>query len=197
MDKINIVFATIAIFSLILSTISIGITYTLISLYPPSTFQEQTSQTDSNPDSALTPTPTQTPQTTLPIITSVSPITNAENQTIIIQGDGFEDVLPTLESLGDGSVDTIWGLSTPSIVILDETNLLSAGAAGDWYGFTNGPPDLIGIYLESWNNTCIVLDGFGTGLGSQFSWSQVTKGDSLQIQIQTSAGLATYTTTAS
>jgi hypothetical protein len=199
MDKINIVFATIAIFSLILSTISIGVTYTLFSLYHPSTFQDQTSQTDSTPDSTLTPTPTQTQtaQTTTPKITSVSPITDAENQTIIIQGDGFGDISPTLESLGDGSVDTIWGITTPSIVILDETNLLSAGAAGDWSGFTNGPPDLIGIRLQSWNNTCIVLGGFGTGLNSQFSWSQINKGDSLQVQIQTIDGLATYNTTVS
>jgi hypothetical protein len=57
------------------------------------------------------------------------------------------------------------------------------------------PPDLIGIYLVSWNNTKIVLGGFGTGLDSQFSWNQVTKGDLLQIQIQTTDGRATYNIT--
>jgi hypothetical protein len=189
MQKINIVFVVIAVLSLVLSMISLGVTYTIISLYPPSTFQMQNTQTNS------TPNPTNTPTTQLPKITSVTPITVKEKQTIIIQGDGFGNLQPQLEHLEDGSVDTIWGQSTPSIVILDQNNLLSAGAAGDWSGFTNGPPDLIGIYLVSWTNTKIVLGGFGTGLNSQFSWSQVTKGDSLQVQIQTIDGLATYNTT--
>jgi hypothetical protein len=186
MEKINIVFVVIAVLSLVLSMISIGVTYTIISLYPPSTFQMQNTQTNSIPN------PTNTPTTQLPKITSVTPITDQEKQTIIIEGDGFGNLQPQLEHLEDGSVDTIWGQSTPSIVILDQNNLLSAGAAGDWSGFTNGPPDLIGIYLVSWTNTKIVLGGFGTGLGSQFSWSQVTKGDPLQVQIQTTDGQATY-----
>jgi hypothetical protein len=81
-----------------------------------------------------------------------------------------------LWSLDDGSVDIVWGGSTPSIVVLDERNLLSAGAAGAWSGFTNGPPDLIGVFLVSWSDTRVVLGGFGSGLGSQFSWSEVLKG---------------------
>jgi hypothetical protein len=182
MEKINIVFVVIAVLSLVLSIISIGVTYTIISLYPPSTFQMQNTQTN----------PKITPTTQLPKITSVTPITDKEKQTIIIEGDGFGNLQPQLEHLEDGSVDTIWGQSTPSIVILDQNNLLSAGAAGDWSGFTNGPPDLIGIYLVSWTNTKIVLGGFGTGLDSQFSWNQVKKGDPLQIQIQTTDGQATY-----
>ena len=149
--------------------------------------------------------PTQTPTTSpvnssttnSPKITSVSPICAAQSQTITIQGNGFGDIQPQLMSLGDGSVDTVWGGSTPSIVVLDERNLLSAGAAGAWSGFTNGPPDLIGVILVSWNDTRIVLGGFGTGLGSQFSWSEVLKGDALQIQIQTSNGFVVYNTAAS
>ena len=146
--------------------------------------------------------PTQNP-TTIPVnsvpanapeIASVSPICAALTQTIIIQGKGFGDIQPKLTRLEDGSVDTVWGGSTPSIAVLDERNLLSAGAAGDWSGFTNGPPDLIGIILVSWNDTRIVLGGFGSGLGSQFSWSQVLKGDVLQIQIQTSSGFTAYHT---
>jgi hypothetical protein len=149
--------------------------------------------------------PTQTPTTNTvnsmpanaPEITSVSPICAGQSQTIIIQGKNFGDIQPQLMLLGDGSVDTVWGSSTPSIVLLDERNLLSAGAAGAWSGFTNGPPDLIGVVLVSWNDTRIVLGGFGSGLGSQFSWSQVLKGDVLQIQIQTSSGFTTYYTVAS
>ena len=149
--------------------------------------------------------PTQTPTTNpidslpanAPEITSVSPICAAQSQTIIIQGKGFGDIQPRLMSLGDGSVDTVWGGSTPSIVLFDQRNLLSAGAAGAWSGFTNGPPDLIGVILVSWTDTQIVLGGFGSGLGSQFSWSQVLQGDALQIQIQTSRGFTTYNTVAS
>jgi len=148
-----------------------------------------------------TQTPTTNPVNSLPAnapeVTSVSPICGARTQTIIIQGKGFGDLQPQLMRLDDGSVDTVWGGSTPSIVVLDERNLLSAGAAGAWSGFTNGPPDLIGVILVSWNDTRIVLGGFGSGLGSQFSWSQVLKGDSLQIQIQTSSGFTTYHTFAS
>ena len=141
--------------------------------------------------------PANSSSTNPPEITSVSPISGAQSQTIIIQGNGFGDIQPELTSLGDGSVDTVWGGSTPSIVVEDERNLLSAGAAGEWSGFTNGPPDLIGVMLVSWNSTCIVLGGFGSGLGSQFSWSQVLKGDTLQIQIQTLSGYTTYDTVVS
>ena len=131
-----------------------------------------------------------------PVISSVSPISATLLQTITIQGSGFGNIQPQLLSLGDGSVDTVWGGSTPSIVVYDERNELSAGAAGDWSGFTNGSPDLIGVVLVSWTNTQIVLGGFGSGLASQFSWSQVSQGDTLQIQIQTVSGVATYNTIA-
>ena len=131
-----------------------------------------------------------------PVISSVSPVSAALVQTITIQGSGFGNIQPQLLSLGDGSVDTVWGGSIPSIVVYDEHNELSAGATGNWSGFTNGSPDLIGIVLVSWTNTQIVLGGFGSGLGSQFSWSQVLQGDVLQIQIQTVSGVATYNTIA-
>jgi hypothetical protein len=149
------------------------------------------------PSQTPTPNPVNSLPTNAPEITSVSPINAAQSQTIIIQGNGFGDIQPQLMSLGDGSVNTVWGGSSPSIVVLDERNLLSAGAAGEWSGFTNGPPDLIGVILVSWNDTRIVLDGFGSGLGSQFSWSEVLKGDALQIQIQTTSGFTTYSTVAS
>ncbi|MGD0644019.1 MAG: hypothetical protein ABSA75_03845 [Candidatus Bathyarchaeia archaeon] len=130
----------------------------------------------------------------IPVISSLSPISAALLQSITIQGSGFGNIQPQLLNLGDGSVDTVWGGSTPSIVVYDEGNELSAGAAGNWSGFTNGSPDLIGVVLVSWTNTQIVLGGFGSGLGSQFSWSNVLQGDVLQIQIQTVSGVATYNT---
>jgi hypothetical protein len=141
------------------------------------------------------PAPSSTPAVA-PEIKSVSPISSALNQTITIQGTGFGDIQPRLLILCDGSVDTVWGDSTPSIVIYDKTNLLSAGAAGDWPGFTNGPPDHIGIVLLSWSDTQIVLGGFGTGLGSRFSWSQVEKGDAIQVQVRSVGALATFDTIA-
>jgi hypothetical protein len=167
------------------STITLGEGNTII--YPSQTPTPTANQT--NPENCSSPT--------APIITSVSPISSSLSQTIVIQGEGFGNIPPQLEDLGDGSVDTIWGGSTPSIVILDERNLLSAGAAGAWDGFTNGPPDLIGIVLVSWNDTQIVLGGFGSGLNSRFSWNQVLKGDPLQIQIQTAGGFTTINTIAS
>lgn len=149
------------------------------------------------PTATPTPTPSQTgnpanSSATAPQITSVSPISASQTQTITIKGSGFGDIQPQLSSLGDGSVDTVWGGSTPALVVYDKTNLLSAGATGNWPGFTNGPPDLIGVIIVSWTNTQIVLGGFGSGLDSQFSWSQVSQGDTLQIQIQTTGGLATF-----
>ena len=65
-----------------------------------------------------------------PAISSVSPISATLLQTITIQGSGFGNIQPQLLSLGDGSVDTVWGGATPSIVVYDERNELSAGAAG-------------------------------------------------------------------
>jgi len=131
-----------------------------------------------------------------PTIFSVTPISSDRLQTVTIQGSGFGNIEPQLLDLGDGSVDTIWGGSTPSIVVYDKRNLLSAGAAGNWSGFTNGPPDLIGVVLVSWTDTQIIIGGFGSGLGSRFSWNQVLPGDALQIQIQTASGLTIYNTIA-
>ena len=146
------------------------------------------SQSNQNPTSGSTGAP--------PAITLVSPISSELSQTITIQGSGFGNIQPQLLSLGDGSVDTVWGGSTPSIVVYDKSNELSAGATGNWPGFTNGSPDLIGVILVSWTNAQIVLGGFGSGLDSQFSWSQVSQGDNIQIQIQTVSGFATYNTIA-
>ena len=171
------------------STVNLGEGNTIIYLSPtPIIYASPT------PILNETTNPVNSPSPIAPAISSVSPISAAQSQTITIQGNGFGDIQPRLQSLGDGSVDTVWGGSTPSIVVYDKSNLLSAGAAGDWFGFTNGPPDLIGIVLVSWTDTQVVLGGFGSGLSSQFSWSQVMKGDILQIQIQTTGGLATFNT---
>jgi hypothetical protein len=172
-----------------ISDSNVTITNSTITLGEGNTFIYPTKTPTTN---TVNPLPTNAPE-----IESVSPISAAQSQTVIIQGKGFGDIQPQLMRLSDGSVDTIWGGSTPSIVVLDERNLLSAGAAGAWSGFTNGPPDLIGIILVSWNDTRIVLGGFGSGLGSQFSWSQILRGDVMQIQIQTSSGFTSFSTVAS
>lgn len=174
------------------STIILGENNTIVTP-PPSA----TSTPTPSPTSTPTPAPTPTPVfTNAPQITSVSPISADQSQTITIKGVGFGNIQPHLMSLGDGSVDTVWGGSTPSIVVYDLRNKLSAGAAGEWFGFTRGSPDLIGVILVSWADTEIVIGGFGSGLGSQFSWSQVSPEDALQIQVQTVGGFATYDTVA-
>jgi hypothetical protein len=192
MDKMMIAFAMIAVMALVVAMVSLGVAFAVISEYHPST-STPTLTSKIAPAPTIGPTSTPLPATA-PEITSVSPIYAVQSQTITIQGNGFGNIQPQLMSLGDGSVDTVWGGSAPSIVILDERNELSAGAAGAWSGFTNGPPDLIGVVFVSWTNTQIVLGGFGSGLGSQFSWGQVLQGDILQIQIQTVGGVATYDT---
>ena len=66
-------------------------------------------------------------------------------------------------SLGDGSVDTVGGGSTPMIQIHDD----------GWYGWEAGTQDgpntgadLVGVIIASWSDTEIVLDGFGSALST-------------------------------
>jgi len=84
------------------STITIGEGNTII--YPSQTPTSTPSPEKSNPEN-------------VPQITSVSPINAAQSQTIVIRGIGFGDLQSQLQILSDGSVDTVWGASSASLVV--------------------------------------------------------------------------------
>ncbi len=117
-----------------------------------------------------------------PTITSVSPITAFNRQTIIITGSGFGNTPPQLQPVGDGSVDTYaCSVSTPSIAVRDNSGGTHNWAAGRE---TCSNFDAIGIYLRSWSDTKIVLGGLGTALSTngQGSWN-IAVGDSVAIAL--------------
>ena len=122
-----------------------------------------------------------------PYISSVSPIADVNLQTITISGAGFGNVSPQTQSLGDGSVDTIDGGSTPSMQVRD--NSLIAGWTAGYQG--NG----VGIVLVSWSDTKIVLGGFGSSLSTtgQGAWN-LMPGDPIQILVKVSGQVASYST---
>jgi hypothetical protein len=128
-----------------------------------------------------------------PVISSVSPITAAVSQTITVQGSGFGNLQPTLMNVGDGSVDTVGGGTTPTIFILDE-NAENGWQAGIQKNSTWGW-DSIGIILVSWSDNKIVLGGFGSAVGTdgQTEWL-ISSGDPMLIDVQTVNGEANYTT---
>jgi hypothetical protein len=125
-----------------------------------------------------------------PVISSVSPISTAVSQTIVIQGKGFGNIQPQTMSLGDGSIDTVGGGSTPVIQIHDD------GWCGWEAGTQDGPTtgsDSIGIIVVSWSDTEIVLGGFGSALYTNGQWS-ISPGDPMRIVVLTSGGVAEYET---
>ncbi len=129
-----------------------------------------------------------------PAISTVSPITATLLQTITIQGSGFGGIQPELLNLSDGSVDTVGGGNTPTIFILDE-NAGSGWQAGIQKNSTWGW-DSIGIILESWSDTKIVLGGFGTALNTNGNGAWViSPRDPIIIDVQTLNGGVNYTTT--
>jgi hypothetical protein len=102
-----------------------------------------------------------------PQIISVSTVIASANQTIVISGCGFGSNPETVNNTyaNDGSIDTVESQVTPSIAVTD-----GYSAAGwTWEaGFAVSPstPDTIGIHIQSWNGTRIVIDGFGSLLGT-------------------------------
>jgi hypothetical protein len=128
----------------------------------------------------------------VPHISSVTPISTSALQRIVIKGTGFGNTQPQAMSLGDGSVDTVGGGSTPVIQVHDD----------GWYGWEAGTQDdpstawdLIGVILDSWSNTEIVLGGFGSALSTMSSQYQLLAGDPMRIVVMTSGGVAQYDTT--
>ncbi|HMK95064.1 MAG TPA: hypothetical protein VK536_06635 [Candidatus Limnocylindrales bacterium] len=124
-----------------------------------------------------------------PHISSVSPISTSAIQKIVIKGTGFGNVQPQTMTLGDGSVDTVGGGTTPVIQVHDD----------GWYGWEAGTQDgpstgwdLIGVIIDSWSNTEIVLGGFGSALTTMSSQYQLLAGDPMRIVVMTSGGVAQY-----
>ncbi len=142
-----------------------------------------------------TTNPTPTPSGPAPAISSVSPITTTRLQTITISGTGFGNMQPQLKPLTDGSVDCVGGSNTPVIKIYDlgTPDIWEAGVED----FPNSPSDSIGIILESWTDTTIVLGGFGSAINTTppgQSW-KLSPGDPLLIEVVNTNGQATYPTT--
>ena len=129
-----------------------------------------------------------------PFINSVSPISAAQRQTIVIRGSGFGNVQPEVTSLDDGSVVTLVGGSTPVIRIYDVDGWDSWEAGcedSQWV-----PGGLIGVYLTSWSDNEIVLGGFGRDLNVNGQAPRNIKvGDPLIVNVQTANGQAAYATT--
>jgi hypothetical protein len=121
-----------------------------------------------------------------PAISSVSPISTDQLQTITIKGSNFGNTQPQTMSLGDGSVDTVGGGNTPVVYICDDGwNGWGAGVQDS----PNSAWDLIGIKLVSWSDTEIVLGGFGSALSEYV----LTAGDPMRVTVTTIYGTAQYT----
>ena len=141
-----------------------------------------------------TPPPTSSDEA--PVITSVTPITATRLQTIVITGSGFGDIQPVLMTLGDGSVNTVGsgknmpGDGTPVLKIEDL-------ARNEWTAGVRDSPSsgacAIGLYLEKWSDTEIVLGGFGTALSTSpdAHWT-IQVGDPLLVRVFTEFGAARY-----
>lgn len=134
------------------------------------------------------------PIPTVPVISSVSPITASNLQTIHIYGSGFGNTppqtVPAYDS--DGSVDTVVTSTTPCMGFGNNGNPPDAWAAGV-ENASNHVHCAIGIYLTSWSDTEIVLGGFGMALhtNGQGPWN-IAPGDPLDVAVFTPSGEAHY-----
>jgi hypothetical protein len=121
-----------------------------------------------------------------PIITSVSPISTLQSQTITISGSGFGT---QAAYTGDSSF----------IELFDVTKGWAAGYVGPCYNGTSyyggSCDDSVTLTVESWTNSSIVLGGFSGAWGSS-DWT-LGSGDEIQIDVwnaQSGAGPAPITT---
>ena len=135
---------------------------------------------------------------TAPTITSVSTIAAIDAQTITITGSGFGNTAPQTAPVpsGDGSVDTnACNVNTPSLAIIDSGPGSDSWSAGRE---TCSNTDAIGIYIQSWSDTQIVLNGFGTSLGTNgaSTWN-IAAGDPIVVSVwgPNENGPAQYSTT--
>jgi hypothetical protein len=111
----------------------------------------------------------------LPHITSVSPISQNADETILIKGQGF------------GSHSPYSNQTTPYLAIADET--------ANWVAGRVGPQNIYSILLsvDHWTDTEIGVTGFGGAYGQRDE--RLNLGDQLIIKVwnaQNGAGPATY-----
>lgn len=103
-------------------------------------------------------------QTIGPALSSVSKVSSDLKQNVTITGSGFGSIPPQTMVLGDGSVNTYGcAVSTPYMALYDFGPGSDSWEAG-WQSCSNS--DLIGIHLSSWNDSVIVIAGFGSRLGN-------------------------------
>ena len=143
-------------------------------------------------------TSSSTSSTPGPVITSVSSISPASQQTIYIYGSGFGSTPPQTVPVGDGSVDTYaCNVNTPSLAIWG-----NGGGSHNWAAGreTCSNFDAIGVYLQSWSDTQIILGGFGSALSTSGSgtWN-IGAGDPLVVNVwgPNGSGPAQYSMTVS
>ncbi|MEM4067727.1 MAG: hypothetical protein QXV17_12800 [Candidatus Micrarchaeaceae archaeon] len=113
------------------------------------------------------------------VLTAVSPIYPKNSQTIYINGTNLGSNLQT-EPTGNGGVDTIACNITPSITIRDNGNERHNWSAGH---ITSNNFDDIGIYIESWSSSQIILGGFDSALSNGSGTWNIGDGDPLQIEV--------------
>ena len=114
-------------------------------------------------------------------------MTSDISETIVIKGSGFGNVSPQTVQVGDGSVDTYGcNVNTPFIAIGDNVQLGGIGPESWEAGLqTCNNFDLVGIYLANWNDTTVIINGFGSYLGNathQSRWN-IANGDPIVIHI--------------
>ncbi len=108
-------------------------------------------------------------------INSVSPIIAKNKQLIYINGSGF-GYNPQTYTLFDSSVDTVSGGSTPYMTIND-----NGGGSYSWQAGVSG--DAIGIYINNWTNTQIILSGFGSALTTGTGRYNIKVGDPIAVSV--------------
>jgi hypothetical protein len=113
-------------------------------------------------------------------IESVSPIYAKAAQTVVIRGRGFGPRPKTIR-LDDGGVDTIAGNKETSLVIVNQGQ-----GAHQWIAGRAGAVNMcdIGVRLEEWSDSQIVISGFsgplGTGCEEKY---EIAAGDHLEVQV--------------
>ena len=117
----------------------------------------------------------------------MSSITTNTAGTITIDGCGFgtSPQLVTNFIAGDGSVDTVESSTTPQIAIID--GLVGCCGWTQWeagFAINPGTIDSIGIYIASWTDSQIVIDGFGNQLGADhIAPFNIAVGDTITIVV--------------
>ena len=94
---------------------------------------------------------------------------------ITINGTCFGDVFPSVYTYGDGSVTTQPNTTSPAIILVNQG---STGTVFNWGAGFGG--DVIGIYLASWTNNEIKINGFGP-LSYPFGTYKIAPGDQIFI----------------